>query len=311
PGKKDEDKNKSERLGHGRAIPIKQGFLYKKGTNSINRDWKKKYVVLLDDGRIIYHPSLHDYENDSHGKEIILQRTSIKIPGSNKPRIGLRSSSNDNKLNDMTSTDSLSHTQGKIETPNAKKRHRRNQQSNVNNPMNNFTTPKSISNTNGGDDDGDENVFIIVSLDKQWFFEAQSNEERDEWVQAIEQQILFSIQNIESSKAARAAKIGGPTIADPASVQAIKQISGNNFCADCDQINPTWASLNLGSLICMDCASLHRNLGTHLSRVRSLELDEWPSELVQVMRSIGNKLVNSIWEINIKNRIKPQPNASS
>ncbi len=36
-----------------------QGFLYKKGTNSINRDWKKKYVVLLDDGRIIYHPSLH------------------------------------------------------------------------------------------------------------------------------------------------------------------------------------------------------------------------------------------------------------
>ncbi|CAF5023987.1 unnamed protein product, partial [Rotaria sp. Silwood1] len=311
PGKKDEDKNKSERLGHGRAIPIKQGFLYKKGTNSINRDWKKKYVVLLDDGRIIYHPSLHDYENDSHGKEIILQRTSIKIPGSNKPRIGLRSSSNDNKLNDMTSTDSLSHTQRKIETPNAKKRHRRNQQSNVNNPINNFTTPKSISNTNGGDDDGDENVFIIVSLDKQWFFEAQSNEERDEWVQAIEQQILFSIQNIESSKAARAAKIGGPTIADPASVQAIKQISGNNFCADCDQINPTWASLNLGSLICMDCASLHRNLGTHLSRVRSLELDEWPSELVQVMRSIGNKLVNSIWEINIKNRIKPQPNASS
>jgi hypothetical protein len=36
-----------------------QGFLYKKGTNSINRDWKKKYVVLLDDGRLIYHPSLH------------------------------------------------------------------------------------------------------------------------------------------------------------------------------------------------------------------------------------------------------------
>jgi hypothetical protein len=40
--------------------------------------------------------------------------------------------------------------------------------------------------------------------------------------------------------------------------------------------DPTWTSLNLGALICMDCASLHRNLGTHLSRVRSLELDEWP-----------------------------------
>ncbi|CAF5128843.1 unnamed protein product [Rotaria sp. Silwood1] len=61
----------------------------------------------------------------------------------------------------------------------------------------------------------------------------------------------------------------------------------------------------------MDCASLHRNLGTHLSRVRSLELDEWPPELVQIMRSIGNKLANSIWEANIKNRVKPQPNALS
>jgi hypothetical protein len=78
---------------------------------------------------------------------------------------------------------------------------------------------------------------MIVSLDKQWFFEAQSNEERDEWVQAIEQQILCSIQNIESSKAARAAKIGGPIMADSASIQSIKQIPGNGFCADCDQIS--------------------------------------------------------------------------
>lgn len=72
-------------------------------------------------------------------------------------------------------------------------------------------------------------------MDKQWYFEAQSNEERDEWVQAIEQQILFSLQNIESSKAARAAKIGGPTMADTASIQTIKQIPGNGFCADCEQ----------------------------------------------------------------------------
>ncbi len=35
------------------------------------------------------------------------------------------------------------------------------------------------------------------------------------------------------------------------------------------------------------------------------------SELVQVMRSIGNKLANSIWEANVKNRVKPQSNASS
>ncbi len=36
-------------------------------------------------------------------------------------------------------------------------------------------------------------------------FEVQSNEERNEWVQAMEQQILFSLQNIESSKAVQTA----------------------------------------------------------------------------------------------------------
>ncbi len=133
---------------------------------------------------------------------------------------------------------------GKIETPNAKKRHRRLQQSNATHSIISSTTSKSTSNTNGGDDDGDENVFIIVSLDKQWFFETHSNEERDEWVQAIEQQILFSLQNIESSKAARAGKIGGSTIADSASVQAIKQIPGNGFCADCDQLSKRDIQLN-------------------------------------------------------------------
>ena len=90
----------------------------------------------------------------------------------------------------------LSSPLGKIETPNAKKRNRRLQSNNILNSGNNSTTPKSLSNNNGGDDDGDENVFTIVSLDKQWYFEAQSNEERDEWVQAIEQQILYSLQNI-------------------------------------------------------------------------------------------------------------------
>ena len=131
---------------------------------------------------------------------------------------------------------------GKIETPNAKKRHRRVQQLHATSSIGSSTSSKATSNNNGADEDGDENVFSIVSLDKQWFFEAQSNDERDDWVQAIEQQILLSLQNIESSKAARAAKTGGPHMADSASVQAIKQISGNGFCADCEQLSRSMPS---------------------------------------------------------------------
>ena len=45
---------------------------------------------------------------------------------------------------------------------------------------------------------------------------------------------------------------------------------------------------------------IHRNLGTHLSRVRSLELDDWSNELVQTMTSIGNRMINTVYEATHK-----------
>ena len=46
-------------VGSGRSIPLRQGYLYKKSGKSFSKEWKKKYVALLDDGRLTYHPSLH------------------------------------------------------------------------------------------------------------------------------------------------------------------------------------------------------------------------------------------------------------
>lgn len=59
PSKKGDDKLKNGELGSGRAIPLKQGYLYKRSSKALNKDWKKKYVTLCDDGRLTYHPSLH------------------------------------------------------------------------------------------------------------------------------------------------------------------------------------------------------------------------------------------------------------
>lgn len=78
----------------------------------------------------------------------------------------------------------------------------------------------------------------------------------------------------------------------------------------CHPPDPTWASLNLGALICIECSGIHRNLGTHLSRVRSLDLDDWPRELTLVLASIGNATANSIWEKNPQGRCKPTPESS-
>lgn len=51
----------------------------------MNKEWKKKYVTLCDDGRLTYHSSLHDYMDEIHGKEIALNCVTVKLPGQ-RPR---------------------------------------------------------------------------------------------------------------------------------------------------------------------------------------------------------------------------------
>ncbi|OUC45126.1 ankyrin repeat protein, partial [Trichinella nativa] len=161
------------------------------------------------------------------------------------------------------------------------------------------------SNCEAGFSECDGYEFIIVSLDsRQWHFEAFSMEERDEWVLAIEQQILCCLLGNESDK--RNFKSRG----DRDVVQALKKVPGNDHCADCNAPNPDWASLNLGTLICIQCSGIHRNLGTHISKVRSLDLDEWAVEHIRVMQALGNDLVNRIWEYDTGNKVKPLPNST-
>lgn len=62
----------------------------------------------------------------------------------------------------------------------------------------------------------------------------------------------------------------------------IKTIPGNDRCADCYVRNPGWASWSLGIFLCMRCAALHRKLGTHISKVKSLSMDTWTLEQVDV-----------------------------
>ncbi|MGH0120638.1 UNVERIFIED_CONTAM: hypothetical protein FKN15_010003 [Acipenser sinensis] len=77
---------RADSIGSGRAIPIKQGMLLKRSGKSLNKEWKKKYVTLCDNGLLTYHPSLHDYMQNVHGKEIDLLRTTVKVPGKRPPR---------------------------------------------------------------------------------------------------------------------------------------------------------------------------------------------------------------------------------
>ncbi|XP_016146895.1 arf-GAP with GTPase, ANK repeat and PH domain-containing protein 3-like [Sinocyclocheilus grahami] len=364
--------SKTDSIGSGRAIPIKQGILLKRSGKSLNKEWKKKYVTLCDNGLLTYHPSLHDYMQNVHGKEIDLLRTTVKVPGKRPPRavatvaptaspktngltkdrstlqlgIGATSTPHSNSSSSLQSggsaagvalgsskegmhqrsfsvssaeqwseavisttaangmADPLSSAPGmssatspKLEPPPSphanRKKHRRKKSTGI-------TKPDGLS---AGNEEQEESFeFIIVSLTGQmWHFEVSTYEERELWVQAIESQIFASLQSCESSK--NKSRLGSQS--DAVVIQSIRNMRGNSFCADCDAPNPDWASLNLGALICIECSGMHRNLGTHLSRVRSLDLDDWPVELSMVMMAIGNAMANSVWEGCVEGYIKP------
>ncbi|KAF4095651.1 arf-GAP with GTPase, ANK repeat and PH domain-containing protein 3 isoform X2 [Onychostoma macrolepis] len=364
--------SKTDSIGSGRAIPIKQGILLKRSGKSLNKEWKKKYVTLCDNGLLTYHPSLHDYMQNVHGKEIDLLRTTVKVPGKRPPRavatvaptaspktngltkdrstlqlgIGATSTPHSNSSSSLQSggsaagvalgtskegmhqrsfsvssaeqwseavisttaangmSDPLSSAPGmssatspKLEPPPSphanRKKHRRKKSTGI-------TKPDGLS---AGNEEQEESFeFIIVSLTGQmWHFEASTYEERELWVQAIESQIFASLQSCESSK--NKSRLGSQS--DAVTIQSIRNVRGNSFCADCDAPNPDWASLNLGALICIECSGMHRNLGTHLSRVRSLDLDDWPVELSMVMTAIGNAMANSVWEGCVEAYTKP------
>lgn len=59
--------------------------------------------------------------------------------------------------------------------------------------------------------------------------------------------------------------------------------------------------------MCIECSGVHRNLGSHISKVRSLGLDEWPPGNLSVMLAMGNALANSVWEHNTNGFSKPTP----
>jgi Arf-GAP/SH3 domain/ANK repeat/PH domain-containing protein len=96
--------------------------------------------------------------------------------------------------------------------------------------------------------------------------------------------------------------------------QLLKQVRdaepSNKWCADCgSEIKVDWVSINLGIIICIECSGIHRSLGTHITKVRSLTLDvtSFTPDIVEILLKVGNRISNQIWEARLDPALKPGP----
>ncbi|XP_010895412.1 arf-GAP with Rho-GAP domain, ANK repeat and PH domain-containing protein 1 [Esox lucius] len=128
----------------------------------------------------------------------------------------------------------------------------------------------------------DKRSFNITTFCRTFSFMAESEQQREQWVEALKACV-------------------GRSLSSNRVAQKIWAEEANQRCADCGAPNPDWASVNLCVVLCKCCAGVHRGLGQSVSKVCSLRTDEhlWTDSLIQVFRLLGNDRVNLFWAANL------------
>uniref|UniRef100_A0A3P8RRX4 Arf-GAP with coiled-coil, ANK repeat and PH domain-containing protein n=1 Tax=Amphiprion percula TaxID=161767 RepID=A0A3P8RRX4_AMPPE len=164
--------------------------------------------------------------------------------------------------------------------------------------------------------------FEVVSPTKSCMMQADSEKLRQAWIKAVQNSIATAFRDKgddgekldrKSSTSTGSLDSGGEpkerSLKGESALQKVLAIPGNACCCDCGQPDPRWASINLGITLCIQCSGIHRSLGVHFSKVRSLTLDTWEPELLKLMCELGNKVINQIYEARREElgARKPQP----
>ncbi|KAK6160547.1 hypothetical protein DH2020_003928 [Rehmannia glutinosa] len=269
----------------GEVQTIKQGYLLKR-SSSLRADWKRRFFILDSQGTLYYYrnkgaqPGGSPSFNSSHSLE-----HNNRVFGRFRPRQHQGSSLGEESIG--CSTVDLRTSTIKIDA-----------------------------------EDTDLRLcFRIISPLKTYTLQAETEADRIEWMDKITgviasllnsrlQQLDLGKNDNEKMYDSSGASFRRPldkngnapddmsvNQADPVS-RILREVPGNDQCAECNASEPDWASLNLGILMCIECSGIHRNLGVHISKVRSVTLDVkvWEPTVLDLFQALGNAYCNSVWE---------------
>ena len=95
-------------------------------------------------------------------------------------------------------------------------------------------------------------------------------------------------------------------------LETLLKLPDNRECSDCHSKTPRWASITFGAFVCLRCSGQHRQLQVHITKIKSVNLDKWQPEMVEMYKHLNNTIVNSYWEAKLpRGYNKPGQNASS
>ncbi|XP_035981188.1 arf-GAP with SH3 domain, ANK repeat and PH domain-containing protein 1 isoform X3 [Fundulus heteroclitus] len=155
----------------------------------------------------------------------------------------------------------------------------------------------------------DRKCFDLISHNRTYHFQAEDEQEFVIWISVLtnskEEALNMAFRGEQSSG-------GEDGLEDltKAIIEDVLRMPGNEICCDCGAAEPKWLSTNLGILTCIECSGIHREMGVHISRIQSMELDKLGTSELLLAKNVGNCSFNDIMEANLPSP-SPKPNPSS
>uniref|UniRef100_A0AAR2LLU7 ArfGAP with SH3 domain, ankyrin repeat and PH domain 1b n=1 Tax=Pygocentrus nattereri TaxID=42514 RepID=A0AAR2LLU7_PYGNA len=151
----------------------------------------------------------------------------------------------------------------------------------------------------------DRKCFDLISHNRTYHFQA---EDEQDWIS-----VLTNSKEEALNMAFRGEQTAGEDGLEDltkAIIDDVLRIPGNEVCCDCGAADPKWLSTNLGILTCIECSGIHREMGVHISRIQSMELDKLGTSELLLAKNVGNSNFNEIMEGNLPCP-SPKPTPSS